>query len=66
MGKGHLRGIMYAMRNDAGTLRFADLVDGRNTREYKRNAALIAAGRFAAESALAAGLYVAWTATVGS
>eukprot|EP01024_Parvocaulis_polyphysoides_P006794 TRINITY_DN1193_c0_g2_i1.p1 TRINITY_DN1193_c0_g2~~TRINITY_DN1193_c0_g2_i1.p1 ORF type:complete len:150 (+),score=19.74 TRINITY_DN1193_c0_g2_i1:144-593(+) len=37
VGKGHLRGITYAMLRDdgGGKLRFTDLVGGKNTREYK-------------------------------
>jgi pheromone shutdown protein TraB len=37
VGKGHLRGIMFAMENDpGGHLRFSDLVGGRNTKAFKQ------------------------------
>lgn len=37
VGKGHLKGIMWAMENDPnGRIRFSDLVGGRNTKAYKQ------------------------------
>eukprot|EP00892_Ulva_mutabilis_P001755 jgi/Ulvmu1/11580/UM079_0023.1 len=37
VGKGHLKGIMWAMENDPnGIIRFSDLVGGRNTKAYKQ------------------------------
>jgi hypothetical protein len=60
VGRGHLRGIVHALHTDSGALRFADLVGGRNTREYKRQQRLRAAGRLALEAALGLGLYEAW------
>lgn len=36
VGKGHLRGMLYAMENDPhGEIRFSDLVGGRNTKAWK-------------------------------
>lgn len=38
VGKGHLKGIMWAMENDPhGQIRFSDLVGGRNTKAYKQD-----------------------------
>lgn len=37
VGQGHLRGIQYVLESDKGELRFVDLVEGRNTREWKEN-----------------------------
>lgn len=36
VGRGHLRGMVYAMEAGVGSdLRFTDLVGGRNTKAYK-------------------------------
>jgi pheromone shutdown protein TraB len=40
VGRGHLRGVHYALRHDSGKLRFSDLVDGAN-RKSARRAALV-------------------------
>lgn len=61
VGRGHLRGVVYALLHDDGKLRFSDLVSQRNTSAYKQKAKKDAAVRFVLESLLAAGLYVAWT-----
>ncbi|KAF8069523.1 Trabd [Scenedesmus sp. PABB004] len=67
VGKGHLRGVVYALRHDVGggALRFSDLVGGKNTRAAKRAAAAAAAARLGAEAALGLGLWAAWLAAHG-
>lgn len=50
IGKGHLRGVCYAMTHDPGSLRFKDLVS-RNEDTAKANP-INSVGRFALESAL--------------
>lgn len=60
VGRGHLRGIVYAMHHDSGSLRFADLVGGKNTREYKQKQKVAAVGRLVFEILLGLGLYAAW------
>ena len=58
VGKGHMRGVSYAMRHAGGSgLRFADLVGGANRRSAVRQHAL---KRLAWELALGAGAYAAW------
>jgi pheromone shutdown protein TraB len=63
VGKGHMRGVVYALRHDAGGgLRFADLVGGRNRRSVRRREAAV---RLAWELALGAGAYAAWLQLTG-
>lgn len=63
VGKGHLRGIMYAMENDPhGEIRLADLVDGRNTREYKRRQGRHLASTLARDTLAFGALAWAWSA----
>lgn len=60
VGKGHLRGVVYALKHDSGNLRFADLVGGKNTRAAKQAAAAAAWRRLGVEVALGVGLAAAW------
>jgi pheromone shutdown protein TraB len=63
VGKGHLRGIVYALKNDAGQqLRFKDLVGGMNSRKNRQAAAAAAARRLLLELLLGAGAWAAWVA----
>ncbi|KAI8463792.1 MAG: TraB family-domain-containing protein [Monoraphidium minutum] len=57
VGKGHMQGIVYALRHDSGELRFADLVGGKNRRSVRRREAAV---RLATELALGAGAYALW------
>lgn len=57
VGKGHLRGVVYALTADNGRLRFADLVDGKNNRS---GAPARLARRLAFDALIGAGLYLAW------
>ena len=64
VGRGHLRGIVYALTShDAGTnsLRFSDLVGGKNNRGSRKRDAARGAAKFALETALFAALYYVWT-----
>lgn len=56
MGKGHMRGVVYALTHNPGELRFKDLV-GREPRSLLR--------RVAVEIALAVGGWWAWVALFG-
>jgi pheromone shutdown protein TraB len=60
VGRGHLRGIVHALHHDSGSLRFTDLVGGKNTHEYKQRQKVQAAGRLVLELLLGLGLYGAW------
>jgi pheromone shutdown protein TraB len=60
VGKGHLPGVMYALSHDQGTLRFSDLVGGKNTRKSKEEAAAAAGRRLLFELLLGVGLYAVW------
>lgn len=62
MGKGHLRGIVYALKHDDGNLRFKDLVGGKNNRQNRREAAAAAARRLLLELVLGGAVYAAWVA----
>lgn len=66
VGKGHLRGIVYALKNDGGSLRFKDLVGGKNNRRNRREAAAAAVRRFVLELLLGAAAYAAWVAYTSS
>ncbi|GMH40126.1 hypothetical protein BSKO_08030 [Bryopsis sp. KO-2023] len=63
VGRGHLRGIMYAMSHDRGDLRFSDLVGGKNKKENKvskEEGVMRFLRRLVFEIALGYGCYVAW------
>jgi pheromone shutdown protein TraB len=64
LGRGHMRGVCYALTHDSGSLRFRDLAGSRKTKSSKNNgvdtALLANAGRFAAETAVFAGLWWLW------
>jgi pheromone shutdown protein TraB len=62
VGKGHLRGIVYALKHDDGNLRFKDLVGGKNNRQNRRAAAAAAARRLLVELVLGTAAYAAWVA----
>lgn len=66
VGKGHLRGIVYALKHDNGNLRFKDLVGGKNNRRNRREEAAAAARRLLAELVLGAAAYAAWVAVTSS
>jgi pheromone shutdown protein TraB len=70
VGKGHLRGVVHALRRGSGsgngsTLRFSDLVGGKNSSRGRAQAAAAVVQRLVVEVALGAGLYAAWAATHG-
>eukprot|EP00775_Hariotina_reticulata_P010864 gene10864-11018_t len=63
MGKGHLRGVVYALRHgDSCSLRFTDLVGGKNRKKSKQDLALDLLRRLLLEGLVGAGLYAAWLA----
>lgn len=55
IGKGHMRGICYALTHDAGTLRFRDLAGSRNKNTVRDSIA-----RLALETSIFAVLYAWW------
>lgn len=59
IGKGHLRGVCYAMTHDSGSLRFKDLVS--RTEGDTKASAINSVGRFALESALFIVLWWSYT-----
>lgn len=63
VGRGHMRGIMHALKHDPGNLRFSDLVGGKNRKPKVSKEEGIAriAGRLALEIASGYACYVAWT-----
>lgn len=63
LGKGHLRGVVYALRHDAGGLRFRDLVG--TPAGGRRAAAAGALRRLGLELLLGAALFAAWAAAHG-
>lgn len=66
VGKGHLRGIVYALKHDDGSLRFKDLVGGKNNRQNRKAAAAAALRRLLLEGVLGAAAYAAWVAWTSS
>ncbi|GAX73770.1 hypothetical protein CEUSTIGMA_g1221.t1 [Chlamydomonas eustigma] len=64
VGRGHLRGITYALSNDSHHLRFSDLVGGKNSKKNRHQEAAKAVGRFALETAIFAACYYLWTSQV--
>eukprot|EP00879_Flechtneria_rotunda_P025478 GHRR01027077.1.p1 GENE.GHRR01027077.1~~GHRR01027077.1.p1 ORF type:complete len:213 (+),score=52.74 GHRR01027077.1:262-900(+) len=63
VGKGHLRGIVYAMKHSQKMpLRFADLVGGKNKKKSRQELMTAAAKRISLELLFGAGLYAAWLA----
>lgn len=56
IGRGHMRGVCYAMTHDSGGLRFRDLAGSR-----KKFSASQAFARFAIESGIFAALWWSWT-----
>eukprot|EP00878_Enallax_costatus_P026615 GHUV01028568.1.p1 GENE.GHUV01028568.1~~GHUV01028568.1.p1 ORF type:complete len:443 (+),score=150.15 GHUV01028568.1:754-2082(+) len=66
VGKGHLRGIVYALKHDNGQLRFADLVGGKNRKKTRQEQTAGFAKRLLIELCLGAGLYAAWVAVTAA
>lgn len=66
VGYGHMKGVVYALSHDSGSLRFRDLVGDRNTREYKEAQKRRQAARLAVEAVLGSLAYWAWTQWPGS
>lgn len=66
VGKGHLRGIVYALKHDQGNLRFKDLVGGKNSKQNRKAAAVAAVRRLVVELLLGAAVYAAWLAATSS
>ncbi|KAL4419725.1 hypothetical protein ABPG75_006823 [Micractinium tetrahymenae] len=66
VGKGHLRGVCYALTHDAAgaNLRFRDLVGGKNVKADRARQRAAAAGRFALETAALGAAWWAWTELV--
>ncbi len=60
VGRGHLRGVCWALTHDPGELRFRDLVGGKNERAGREAARVAAVGRFALETAVVSALIWAW------
>lgn len=56
MGKGHLRGVVYALMRDQGELRFRDLAGSRRSKVQRSDVVK----RIAFEVALAGSLALAW------
>lgn len=61
IGKGHMRGVSYALTHDAGTLRFRDLAGSRNPSEKTIKDGL---ARFALETSIFAAIYAIWTLSI--
>jgi len=67
MGKGHLRGVVYALKHgDSRSLRFSDLVGGKNKKQTKQELTMGLLRRVLLEGLVGAGLYAAWLAATGS
>lgn len=66
VGKGHLRGIVYALKHDHHSLRFKDLVGGKNSKQNRREAAAAAVRRLVVELVLGAAVFAAWQAVTSS
>ncbi|KAF6265342.1 TraB family-domain-containing protein [Scenedesmus sp. NREL 46B-D3] len=62
IGKGHLRGVVYALKHDQGSLRFADLVGGKNRKKSKAEAAAALGKRLLIEALIGAGVCAVWVA----
>lgn len=62
VGKGHMRGVVYALRHDSGALRFADLVGGANRKRQRQRDQLV---RLAVELLLGAGAWGLWVQLSG-
>jgi pheromone shutdown protein TraB len=60
VGRGHLRGVVYALGADSGSLRFTDLVGGKNSKRARQQEAVEGLGKFALETVLFGGLIYAW------
>uniref|UniRef100_A0A061SPB2 Trab domain-containing n=1 Tax=Tetraselmis sp. GSL018 TaxID=582737 RepID=A0A061SPB2_9CHLO len=65
IGRGHLRGVVYALTTDPGSLRFRDLVGAKNTAEAKRQLARNVGRRIAWELAFGAATLAAISYFVG-
>lgn len=63
VGRGHMRGIMHALKHDPGNLRFRDLVGGKNRKSNssKKGSSAQVAARIIFEIASAYACYFAWT-----
>ncbi|GBF95762.1 hypothetical protein Rsub_08198 [Raphidocelis subcapitata] len=57
VGKGHMRGVVYALRHDSGSLRFSDLVGGANQKRRRQRQQLI---RLAVELLLGGVAWALW------
>jgi pheromone shutdown protein TraB len=67
MGKGPLRGVVYALKHgDSCSLRFTDLVGGKNKKPTKQDLTLGLLRRVLLEGLVGAGLYAAWLAATNS
>jgi len=67
MGRGHMRGVMYALQNDPGTLQFSDLVGRKNVKSAQPSRVEQVKkfiGQLAVDLMLAYGCYLAWEAVV--
>ncbi|KAF6251657.1 hypothetical protein COO60DRAFT_596836 [Scenedesmus sp. NREL 46B-D3] len=62
IGKGHLRGLVHALKHDQGSLRFADLVGGKNRKKSKAEAAAALGKRVLIEALIGAGVCAVWVA----
>lgn len=62
VGKGHLRGVVYALKHDNGKVRFADLVGGKNKKKTLQDQTAALARRLLLDVWIAAGLYAVWVA----
>lgn len=62
VGKGHLRGIVYAMKHDNGSLRFSDLVGGKNRKKSRSEQTAALVRRLLIEGLIGVGVYGAWLA----
>jgi len=57
------QGVVYALRHDSGTLRFADLVGGKNRRSVRRREQI---QRLATDLVIGGVAYAAWLQLTGS
>jgi pheromone shutdown protein TraB len=62
VGRGHLRGVCYALTHDDGSLRFRDLAGSRRGGGKGGGGLAGAAGRLALETAAVSGAWYLWTA----
>ena len=58
LGKGHMRGVCYALMHDSQNLRFRDVAGSKGRKKEGASKALI---KFAVETAVVSAIIYAWT-----